>query len=85
MECVINCTDPQSDMRKLNQALIKNLITKNYIQPDALSLGIDALSEGNILHSDKKKSEILFALGTYLRGVLGKSTAVPELSCRRKN
>lgn len=72
VEAVINCTGSESDFGKINNPFIKNLLAKNYIQTDSLSLGIRALPNGKI-------SENLYTIGTSLKGILWESTAMPEI------
>ncbi len=76
---VINCTGPQTDIRKMSRPLIQNLLKKGMIAPDELSLGMDARKDGHLLDAAKKASPFLYTLGSNLKGILWESTAVPEL------
>lgn len=71
-DAVINCTGSESNFNKLDISLVKNLLAKNYIQTDDLSLGIKAQPNGKI-------SENLYTIGTALKGILWESTAMPEI------
>lgn len=71
-DAVINCTGSESNFNKINTPLVKNLLSKNYIQTDKLSLGIEACRNGKI-------SDTLYTIGTALKGVLWESTAMPEI------
>ncbi len=76
---VINCTGPDTDITKVNDELIKNLLARGFIAPDELKLGMNALPDGSIIQRDNSLSPFLFTVGTSLKGILWESTAVPEL------
>ncbi len=76
---VINCTGPETDITKINDELIRNLLNRGFIAPDELKLGVNALPDGAILQGDNSLSKFLFTIGTNLKGILWESTAVPEL------
>lgn len=82
---VINCTGPQTDIRKFDSQLFKNLLKKEIISPDDMYLGVHATSEGQIIQKDNTPSSQLFVLGSLLKGKLWESTAVPELRKQSKN
>ena len=50
----------------------RNLLSKGAIKTDPLSLGLDADPKGKI-------SDNLYTIGTALKGIMWKSTAMPEL------
>ncbi len=76
---IINCTGPETDITKVNDPFIKNLLKRGFIVPDELKLGVNALPDGTIIHKDNSLSSFLFTIGTNLKGILWESTAVPEL------
>jgi uncharacterized NAD(P)/FAD-binding protein YdhS len=76
---VINCTGPEPDITRINQAIIVDLLNKGLIRPDPLRLGLDATPEGAVIGSTGQPSSVLFTLGPLLKGILWESTAVPEL------
>ncbi|MBK6770919.1 MAG: FAD/NAD(P)-binding protein [Ignavibacteria bacterium] len=82
---VINCTGPKTDISKIDQPLISNLYKKGLIVPDEMRLGINALPDGTIIHSDNTLSSKLFTTGSLLKGILWESTAVPELRIQAKS
>jgi uncharacterized NAD(P)/FAD-binding protein YdhS len=82
---VINCTGPQMDIRKIENSLIRNLLARELICPDEMSLGMCAQPDGTILNSRNEPSSHLFTLGSNLKGILWESTAVPELRVQAKN
>lgn len=75
---VVNCTGPNGDYHRVNDPLIRNLIRRGTIRPDALRLGIDATPDFHPLDRRGHPHERLFTLGPPLRGVFYETTAVPE-------
>jgi len=76
---VINCTGPETDITRIHDGLIKNLLDRGFIAPDELKLGVNALPDGCIIQRDNSISSFLFTIGSNLKGILWESTAVPEL------
>ncbi len=76
---IINCTGPQTDIRKQNSALYNSLLKKGMIRPDEMNLGIDANSEFQVIEANNNTCESIYAIGSLLKGKLWESTAVPEL------
>lgn len=72
VDVLINCTGSESHFARLEQPLVRNLLAKGLIQPDALGLGLQAKPDGQI-------GPRLFTLGTALKGILWESTAIPEI------
>lgn len=79
VDAVINCTGSECDFSRLDAPLVKNLLKRGLIKPDALNLGINALPDGRILNELNGVSDRIFAIGTALKGVLWESTAIPEI------
>ena len=76
---IINCTGPESDIRKQSGELFLNLLKKGLVCSDDMNLGIEASARGEIIDASKKTSDRIFALGSLLKGKLWESTAIPEL------
>lgn len=76
---IVNCTGPQSDCRKLDDALVQNLLAHNLIAPDRLCIGIATSSDYHVLNKEGQPTAGLYALGSLLKGRLYESVAVPEL------
>jgi uncharacterized NAD(P)/FAD-binding protein YdhS len=76
---VINCIGPEADYSRIEHPLIKNLFRKGMIRPGPAQLGIDALPNGVILGADGAPSDVLFTLGSTMKGVLWEVIAVPEI------
>jgi uncharacterized NAD(P)/FAD-binding protein YdhS len=79
---VINCTGPQTDLRRLGDPLLNDLIRPR----DPAALGTVATGgmgvrtrNGRLIDSDGTTDAPLWALGALRRGELWESTAVPEI------
>lgn len=81
----INCTGPETDIRRQKTALYKNLLANEIVFSDEMNLGIDADSSGRIFDKNKNPSNRLFTLGSLLKGKLWESTAIPELRLQAEN
>jgi uncharacterized NAD(P)/FAD-binding protein YdhS len=76
---IVNCTGPESDYRRVGSRLLSDLMDKNLVRPDELSLGLDAASDGALLDAEGNASDFLYTLGPLRKGNLWESIAVPEL------
>jgi uncharacterized NAD(P)/FAD-binding protein YdhS len=76
---VINCMGPESDWRRVDDPLVKNLLAGGLIRPGPADLGVDALPDGAIIGCDGAASDLLFTLGSTMKGVLWEVLAVPEI------
>lgn len=77
-DVIINCIGSESRFDQLDSRLVKNLMNNGSIRCDDLSLGLDATPDGHLKGADGQPSDLLFTLGTSLKGVLWESTAIPE-------
>lgn len=78
-DALINCTGPQCDFARIRQPLLRSLIDRGLVHPDALGLGLDADGDGALLGADGRPQPGLYALGPLVRGQVWELTAVPEL------
>lgn len=76
---VINCIGPESDYGKIDHPLVKSLLRDGLIRPGPARLGIDTLPNGAIIGRDGAASEVLYTLGSTMKGVLWEVLAVPEI------
>jgi uncharacterized NAD(P)/FAD-binding protein YdhS len=76
---IINCTSPETDVRRLHDPLLTNLIAQGLVRPDALFLGLDATADGALIDQDGNVSDSLYTAGLARKGSLWESTAVPEM------
>ncbi|HVC08418.1 MAG TPA: FAD-dependent oxidoreductase [Elusimicrobiota bacterium] len=76
---IVNCAGPESNPARSRDPLIVNLLARGLARPDALSLGFDADEDGALVRGDGRVDKRIFTLGTWLKGRLWESVAVPEL------
>ena len=76
---VVNCSGPSSDYGAIEQKLVRALLDRGAIRPDALSLGLDVDASLKLLDADGKVQPRLYALGPVTKGRFWECTAVPEI------
>lgn len=76
---VINCTGPEADCRRIENALLTNLIRQEMVRPDPLFLGLDTSQDGAVINARGEASDFLYTLGPARKGSLWETTAVPEI------
>ena len=76
---VLSCTGPQSDYRKLNDPLVKQLLVRDLLAPDPLRIGAYTAEGGYICNREGEVISGLYTLGSTQKGRLYESVAVPEL------
>ena len=76
---VINCTGPESDVRRLKDPLIHDLLARGLAMCDAAGLGIRVDEQYRVIRSDHKSSPVLSLTGPLLKAEFWEATAVPEL------
>lgn len=76
---VINCTGPETDLRKVEDGFVQRLVRDGVVRPDALGLGLDTDACGAVVNAAGKVQERLMLVGPLRKGQLWENTAVPEL------
>ena len=76
---VINCIGPESDYRRVEDSLVKNLMRRGLIRPGPADLGIDALPNGAVIDRDGVSSGVLYTIGSPMKGVLWEVLAIPDI------
>lgn len=76
---VINCMGPELDYRRIDEPLVRNLLRRGLIRPGPAQLGIDARGDGAIIGENGSASDVLYTLGSTMRGVFWEVLAVPEI------
>ena len=76
---VINCTGPETDVRRLHDPLMTALLSQGLVRPDRLRLGLDVSADGALIDEEGNISDSLYAVGPARQGSLWESTAVPEI------
>ena len=76
---MINCAGPNADYGRIRDGLIRSLLSKGLVRPDALSLGLDVTANCALLDREGAISRRLFAIGPVTRGAFWEMTAVPDI------
>lgn len=76
---VINCTGPQTRFSATHSRLLRNLLSRGVVQPDAMDMGVHIDGEFVAMDTDGKASPFLLVIGPLLRGTFWETIAVPEL------
>ena len=76
---VVNCTGPQTNLRRLGDPLLDHLLATGVARPDALRLGLDTDASGVLVDATGVRTRGLWAVGPVRRGGLWESTAMPEI------
>ncbi len=76
---VINCTGPDSDLRRSRTPLIRDLLARGLMRADALGLGVDIDEDYAVLDARGRPSSVLHYIGPLLKARDWEATAVPEL------
>jgi uncharacterized NAD(P)/FAD-binding protein YdhS len=79
VDWIVNCTGPQADVEKIDDALIRALREARLISPHPTRYGIQASPDGRVLDPGGVPQDNLFAVGSLLRGVLYETISVMEL------
>jgi uncharacterized NAD(P)/FAD-binding protein YdhS len=76
---IVNCTGPQGDVTRSDDALLATLHTRGCVRPDALRIGLDVDPQGRVVTADGSPAAALYCLGPMTRGALWEVVAVPDL------
>lgn len=76
---LINATGQGANITHTRDPLLLQLLASGLARADPLRLGIDATADGAVLDDSGRRSNVLFALGPLLRGVLYETTSIPEI------
>jgi uncharacterized NAD(P)/FAD-binding protein YdhS len=78
-ERIINCTGPRTDLSRIDEPLVRDLLGHGLIRADGLGLGLDASEDGAVIGAGGRASTWLYAAGPLRKPHLWETTAVPEL------
>jgi Uncharacterized protein conserved in bacteria len=84
-DVIINCIGSESRFDQLDSPLVKSLLSAGRIRADDLRFGLDATPDGNLKNANGELSEVLYTLGTALKGILWESTAIPEIRVQARD
>lgn len=76
---IINCIGPEGDFEKVDNPLLRNMLSHGLISKDPLALGFNATGDGRIIDKTGNVQDNLLTIGSGLRGILWESTAIPEI------
>lgn len=76
---ILNCTGPQGDLSRTDEPLLRALLARGTIRPDAEHLGLDVEAGCAVIAADGTPSERMFALGPMTRGAFWEIVAVPDI------
>ncbi|HKK46157.1 MAG TPA: FAD/NAD(P)-binding protein [Balneolaceae bacterium] len=76
---VINCIGPETDYRKVEHPLMMNLLKRGLVRPGPAYLGMDALLNGAVVNKTGEASEVLYTLGSTMKGLVWEVLAVPDI------
>ena len=76
---VINCSGPCCDYARVDHPLVRSLLERGLVRPDALRLGLDVSATCALLDHEGAISRRLFAIGPVTKGAFWEMTAVPNL------
>lgn len=76
---IINCTGPQGDLLRASEPLLRRLLERGMIRPDAQRLGIEVNRQAEVIGADGRAEPRLFAIGPMTRGAFWEIVAVPDI------
>lgn len=76
---VVNCTGFLGDLRQTEDRLLRGLLDKGLIRPDALRLGLEVDAASRPLDRDGLVHDGFYAVGPLTRGGVWENTAVPDI------
>ena len=84
-DAIVNCIGSESSFERIDSPLVQNLLKAGHIRCDDLNFGLDATPDGRLKGSDGEPSDMLYTLGTALKGILWESTAIPEIRAQARD
>ncbi|MFC5069926.1 FAD/NAD(P)-binding protein [Flaviflagellibacter deserti] len=84
-DAIINCTGPDSDLRRTRNPFVQAAMKSGLLRPDALRIGFDVDADGRLLDSGGEVSPGLWAAGPLARAIVGEATGVPEASAHARH
>jgi uncharacterized NAD(P)/FAD-binding protein YdhS len=84
-DAIVNCIGSESSFERIDSPLVQNLLKAGRIRCDDLNFGLDATPDGRLKGADGEPSDMLYTLGTALKGILWESTAIPEIRAQARD
>ena len=76
---VVNCSGPQGDLLRTSEPLLRRLLDRGMIRPDAQHLGIDVNPRYEAIDTHGRANPRLLVLGPMTRGTFWEIVAVPDI------
>lgn len=76
---VINCSGPATDILRVSDPLMQDLLAQGLVRPDPLYLGLDVDDTAHVRDRWGKTVPGLYAIGPVTRGAFWEITAVPDI------
>jgi uncharacterized NAD(P)/FAD-binding protein YdhS len=76
---IINCTGPESNLKRLPNPLVQDMIKQGLLMPHPLRTGALVDNDGALLGAAGHPSRCLFAMGPLRTGTLLETVAMPEI------
>jgi len=76
---IVNCTGPNTDITKISDPLIKQLLDDGYISQDQTKLGLVVNDQYEVIGRDGNSISGLFYVGPMLKAKYWEAIAIPEL------
>lgn len=76
---IVNCTGPESNYRRINFPIVKDLINRGKVAIDELGLGIQCTPDGRIINHQGDIEEGIWCVGPMRKAVLWETTALREI------
>lgn len=84
-DVIVNCIGSESKFDQLDSHLVQCLLRSGRIRCDDLRFGLDATPDGVLKDVNGETSDLLYTLGTALKGILWESTAIPEIRVQARD
>ena len=78
-DLMINCTGPNGDLARADDALLSSLAQRGTIRADPCALGLDVDLSCRLIGADGAAHESLFGIGPVTRGAFWEITSVPDI------
>lgn len=76
---VVSCVGPETDYRRIRAPLVRNLLRRGLIRPGLADIGMATDLDGAILDAEGVPSDVLFTLGSTMKGLVWEALAVPDI------
>ncbi|HEY0085419.1 MAG TPA: FAD/NAD(P)-binding protein [Allosphingosinicella sp.] len=76
---VVNCTGPEGAIGRVDDPLIRHLLSSGQARADSLGIGLDVDCASRVMGADGAASTRLYAVGPLTRGIFWEIVAVPNI------